>query len=460
MKILIATDAYYPMINGVVTSTVILYEELKKLGHDVRILTLSSNRKEKFENNIYFLKSIKINIYPDARIKYLSGSSIVNQIEKWAPDIIHTQTEFSVMLVARKLATRLDIPLIHTYHTMYEDYTNFLIGSKKINKKVIIKVVKQLVSNFSGVIAPTEKTTQTLLRYGVVTPIYTIPTGLNLDKFKRTVEKSEYATLKESFDLIEKNTLVYLGRISKEKNIDEIIYFINNNKAYFAKKRFLIAGGGPYLQNLKKLVDNHDLNDIIKFTGLINPDDVYKYYKLGDIFVTASTTETQGLTYIESMACGIPVVCRKDDCVEDLIKNNENGFKYVDEETFMSSIETIFSSTELYTTMCEKSKLKANEYASQTFASNVLNSYTTSITAHNRNFENNFGNEFSFGNFFSEFQTMYNLKRNIGESFDYSKDKISFRISRLKDGTYEIKQHMMDRINSVRDKYKSSWYLY
>ncbi|GAA0180567.1 glycosyltransferase family 4 protein [Clostridium sediminicola] len=452
MKILIATDAYYPMINGVVTSTVILYEELKKMGHEVRILTLSSNKSERFENSIYYLKSIKINIYPDARIKYLSGSNIIKQIEEWSPDIIHTQTEFSVMLVAKKLASRLNIPLIHTYHTMYEDYTNFLIGSKKLNKKVIIKVVKQLVSNFSGVIAPTEKTTQTLLRYKVATPIYTIPTGLNLDKFNRTIETSEYISLKQKYDLINKKTLVYLGRISKEKNIDEIIHYIKNNKPYFNDKRFLIAGGGPYLLNLKKLVHNYALNDIVKFTDFINPDEVYKYYKLGEVFVTASTTETQGLTYIEAMACGIPVVCRNDDCVETLIKNNENGFKYTDENSFISSLNTIFSSNELYKTMCEKSKLKTNEYSSETFASNVLKSYTTLITAHNQNSEN----EFSFGNLFTEFQTLYNLKRNLGETFDYSKDKISFRINRMKDGTYEIRQHMKDRINSVRDKYKSS----
>ncbi|SHH65093.1 glycosyltransferase [Clostridium grantii] len=455
MKILLATDAFYPMINGVVTSTVILYEEMKKLGHEVRILTLSDKREEKFEDDVYYLKSIKVNIYPDARINYLSSSNIVHQIEDWGPEIIHTQTEFSVMIVARKISNRLNIPLIHTYHTMYEDYTNFLIRSKRINKKVVSGVIKQLLGNFSGVIAPTEKTTQTLLRYKVTTPIYTIPTGLCLSKFTRSIDDTEFESLKNNYDLIDKKTLVYLGRISKEKNIDEIINFIALNKDYFMDKRFLIAGGGPYLDTLQKLVKKSNLDNIVKFTGLIEPDEVYKYYKLGNVFVTASTTETQGLTYIEAMATGIPVVCRKDDCVEELVKNNVNGFKYTDEESFIKSIDLVLSDDEHYSTMCFNSKNKAASFSSSTFASSVLNAYSTSLTGFNYNKELALDDEVSLGNLLGDLHSLFHIRRNKEETVAYSKDIFHFSVKTLKDGTLEIKQNVKKRLETVKEKYKS-----
>jgi len=446
MKILLATDAFYPMISGVVTSQMTLFRELENMGHDVRILTLSNDNQEKFENNIYFLKSIKINIYPDARIKFKSCSKIISLITEWSPDIIHTQTEFSVMVVARKISNKLNIPMVHTYHTMYEDYTNFFIRSKKLNTEFVSQVVKQLLNKFSGVIAPSSKTTRTLLRYKVKTPIYTIPTGIDLKKFKQNVDIKELNKLKDKYDLVGKKTLVYLGRISKEKNIDELIRFVSNNKPYFVDKRFIIVGGGPFLKKLKELVDL-DIRKIIKFTGMVSPGDVYKYYKLGDIFVTASTTETQGLTYIEAMASSIPVVCRQDECVDELIQNNKNGFKYTDEESFISSIKLIFSNDELYKNMCKESNNSANEYSSENFALKILKAYKISIEEYNHEKEQ----DLEFNNLVHAMLVFSDIKKNIGGTLGYSRDKFSLRIIKLKDGSLQIEQYIKKKFIKLKN---------
>jgi 1,2-diacylglycerol 3-alpha-glucosyltransferase len=446
MKILLATDAFYPMISGVVTSTVTLFRELEKMGHDVRILTLSDDNQEKFENNIYSLKSIKINIYPDARIKFMSSSNIISLITEWSPDIIHTQTEFTVMIVARKISNKLHIPIIHTYHTMYEDYTNFLIRSKKINTEFVSQVIKQMLNKFSGVITPSSKTTKALLRYKVKTPIYTIPTGLDLKKFSQKVDDRELNALKEKYDLVGRKTLVYLGRISKEKNIDELIRFISSNKTYFGDKRFIIAGGGPFIEKLKELVNNLDMNNIIKFTGMVFPGEVYKYYKLGNIFVTASTTETQGLTYIEAMASNIPVVCRQDECVEELIQNSKNGFKYSSEESFMSSIKSIFSNDELYENMCKECSNSANEYSSETFAEKIIRAYEISIADYNYSKEQ----DLEFNNLVNEMLGLSNVKKDIEGTLETSKDKVFISVSKLKDGTLEIEQYIKNKFITIK----------
>ena len=446
MKILIATDAYYPMISGVVTSTVTLFRELQKMGHDVRILTLSDDNQERFKNNVYFLKSVRINIYPDARIKFMSCSRTISLITEWNPDVIHTQTEFSVMVVARKISNKLHIPMVHTYHTMYEDYTNFIIKSKKLNTEFVSKVIRQMLNKFSGVIAPSSKTTKALLRYKVKTPIYTIPTGIDLKKFSQYVDPTKFNTLMKKYDVFHKKTLVYLGRISKEKNIDELITFVGNNKAYFEDKRFVIVGGGPYLEKLEELADSLDINNIIKFTGMVAPEDVYIYYKLGDIFVTASTTETQGLTYMEAMASNIPVVCRQDDCVEELIQNSKNGFKYTSEESFMYFIKSIFKDDKLYKNMCRESFNSANVYSSETFALNVIKVYEISIEEYNYNKEQ----DLEFNNLVNAVLVFSDIKKSIEGTLGHSKDKVFISVNKLKDGTLEMEQYIKNKFIVIK----------
>ncbi|MFA9396978.1 MAG: glycosyltransferase [Clostridiaceae bacterium] len=454
MKILLATDTFYPMINGVVTSTTTLYKELIALGQDVRILTLSEDGNERFENNIYYLKSIKINIYPDARLSLRSNSELINQIEIWKPDIIHTQTEFSIMMIARKISNKIGIPLIHTYHTMYEDYTNFLIKSKRINKKLVSQIIKQMLGRFSAVIAPTDKTAKTLIEYNITAPIYTIPTGLELSKFSKMVEEEEYINNKKKYNLINHKTLVYLGRVSEEKNIEELISYINNNKEYFNDKNFLIVGGGPNLKKLIALVDKYEINSIVKFTGMVEPDEVYKYYKLGDIFITASTTETQGLTYIEAMASGLPVVCRKDESVEELILNYDNGFKYENEEEFFKTIKNIFEDNKLYEQMCIKSLDKAKEYSSTIFGQSVLKVYQSTVDGYKYIESQDLEDDYNFISLLNEILPISDIKDNITSYLGDSKDKIVFRVKKLKDGSIEVNQSLKNRITRVSKKIK------
>ena len=135
MKILITTDTYSPMINGVVTSVNNLYKELKHKGHKVKILTLSHTGDEKVDGDVYYLKSIRIGVYPDARIKVPLYNKLIKEVIKWKPDVIHSQTEFSMMLESKYISNKLNVPHIHTYHTMYENYLDYLLGGKLINKK-------------------------------------------------------------------------------------------------------------------------------------------------------------------------------------------------------------------------------------------------------------------------------------------------------------------------------------
>jgi len=382
MKILITTDGYFPMINGVVTSVSNLYKELKCKGHDVKILTLSYTGDEKVDGDVYYLKSIRIGIYPGARIKFPLYNKLIKEIIKWNPDVIHSQTEFSMMLESKYISKKLNVPHIHTYHTMYENYLDYLLGGKILNKNTSAKITKILLNSLDSVIAPTEKTKNTLLSYGVNKPIYVVPTGIDLSRFKQEISLEEKQKIMSKLQINQDDRIiVYVGRIAEEKNISEILMLLPYVIKEFKKIKLLIVGGGPYLNNLKNQVKKQDIEDNVIFAGMMNSEEVYKYYKMAEIFVTASTSETQGLTYIEALSSGCPVVCKYDSCIDGVIEQGKNGFSYKEKCKFTYYINKILRDTNLRDKMRKEAIIKANEYSSNIFANKVLDKYSRIIYA-------------------------------------------------------------------------------
>lgn len=380
MKILITTDTFFPMINGVSASINILYEELKNSGHEVKILTLSQTGKEKVLGDIYYLRSLGIGIYPDARIKAPFYNKLINEVIEWMPDIIHSQTEFSTMFVAKYICSKLGIPHIHTYHTMYEDYLGYLLGGKLIRKNTAAKLTKLLLNSLDAIIAPTEKTKNTLLSYGVYKNIHVIPTGINLRNFQKSISIDEKKKIISSFEInFEDRIITYVGRTAKEKNIDEIITLFKEVTNKITNAKLLIVGAGPELENLKSLVKRERLEDNVYFTGMINPKDIYKYYKISEVFVTASNSETQGLTYIEALSSGCPIVCKWDECLKGIIIQGKNGFVYKKQWEFSHYVIRILENHDLRKNMAKEAIVKANEYSSNKFKEKVLNSYIMAI---------------------------------------------------------------------------------
>lgn len=375
MKILLTTDAFYPMINGVAISTDNLYKELKKLGHDVRILTLSHTKKGKIEGDIYYLKAFKVKVYPDARVKYMMVGDLEKSLIEWKPDIVHSQTEFSTMIAARYISKKTGAVHIHTYHTMYEEYINYLFKGKLIRPKMVGQLIKVLFNKMDAIVVPTQKMKDCLLKFKVENPLYIVPTGLDLCKFQIRISKEEKEQLLKKYNLDGKELLIYVGRIGEEKNIDEVVRFFKIASGKNSNLKLMIVGGGPYLSKLMELVDKLEINDKVTFTGMVPPNEVYKYYQLGKIFVTSSKSETQGLTYIEALASGVPVICRKDPCVKGLIIEGQNGYTYQNENEFEIAINKLFSDESHMQEAVGYAEAKALEYSSEIFGKKIYSIY-------------------------------------------------------------------------------------
>lgn len=375
MKILITTDWYRPVINGVVTSVVNLEAELEKKGHDVKILTLSDNHHSRRENNVYYMQSFNMDkIYPNARASLFVNKKYLDEIIQWKPEVIHSQCEFTSFIFAKKIACKLNIPIVHTYHTIYENYTHYFSPVKTLGKKAVAVFSKDILNKVNAVIAPTEKVNKLLLGYGVDTEIYTVPTGIDLNRFNMTLPDALKRKAKESLKIPEGNAvLVSIGRLAKEKNLDQIIGYMKRMET--GNITLLIVGDGPYRQKLEKDVRDSGLEGKVIFTGMIAPEEIPYYYHLGDIFVSASNSETQGLTYMEALASGLPAICRRDPCIEDVVIDGYNGFQYDSFDSFKDAVSLILSDIGNYRKLSGNAKAVANRYSTLNFAEKLENIY-------------------------------------------------------------------------------------
>ena len=379
MKILITTDLYLPTLNGVVTSILNLKQELIKRGHKVRILTLQQDQQVEDEQNTYYIKSISAGkVYPQARIMRSLGNKQLKDIASWRPDIIHSQCEFSTYFLAKIIARRVKAPIVHTYHTVYEDYTHYFSKSDIVGSNVVKLLSKIILNNAESIIAPTDKVKKLLCNYKINKPIYIVPTGIDLKKYMKQVPLSTILENKEKLGIpLENLVLIYVGRLAKEKNLKELIEFMSNLESN--KVSLLIVGDGPERYELEDMAHHICGSSNIVFTGRVDRDDVNEYYQMADIFVSASTSETQGLTYIEALANGVPLLCRKDDCLDNVLYNYENGFQYSSYMEFQAFLKYFIENEELKINYKNFSREVAQRYSKEKFAENVEKVYGLSI---------------------------------------------------------------------------------
>lgn len=385
MKILITTDWYKPVINGVVTSVINLKSELEKAGHEVRVLTLSPDGHPRFEEDTYYLKSFKVKIYPQARATYNFHSEYIPEILEWKPDVVHSQCEWVSFYFAKYIAQKLDIPIVHTYHTIYEDYTHYLLGSniiggRAIGKKIVLFGSNHAVNATDYVITPTNKARNLLLSYGIENPIVTVPTGIDTGKYSKPVSASRRMELLARYGISpDKRVLVSVGRLALEKNADELI---ENMKLLLSSRSdtvLLIVGGGPYEDELKALSESLGLSGSVFFTGMVSPDEVPEYFRLGEVFVCASQSEAQGLTYIEALASGLPLLCKYDQCLDNVLIEGRNGYFFDNFKEFESGLSKLLDNTGDYEALCRYALLTAENYSKEMFGKRVAQVYSEAI---------------------------------------------------------------------------------
>lgn len=390
MRVGIFTESYPPLVNGVSTSILMLEHALTKLGHEVFIITVSDNKKDYvLENNGHILRLPSVNLANcyDYKMTSVYPIKAVNMIKKMNLDVIHSNVEFTVGIFARVVSEQLSIPLVHTYHTNWEDYTHYITKNKKILDDICKKLLKYLVVFFEDktvteLIVPSNKIYNLFKdKYKFTKNIHIIQTGIETSKFyKEKFNLKDINSLKKKLGIKKKDFVVMtVSRLAKEKSVDRII---NNHKELvkkYSNMKLLIVGDGPDIDKLKDEAKSLGVSDSVIFTGKVPLNDIPIYYQLGNVFVTASKSETQGLTVVEAISSSLPIVAVKDDSFVNSVIEDFNGFVFTDDEKYINSISKLYEDKELYNRLSNQSRLLSEDFSSEYFALKVLKVYETAI---------------------------------------------------------------------------------
>ena len=307
----------------------------------------------------------------------------MKEIKSMNIEVIHVQTEFGIGIFGRIVGEALNIPVVYTYHTMWADYSHYVnpINSTAIDgliKKAITRISKFYGDKSAELIVPSIKTKEALEKYGLHKNMHIIPTGLELDKFDpKNKDDKLINQIKEKYGIKEQFIVTFLGRIAKEKSIDVLIDAMKEIVKENDNILCLIVGGGPYLDELKELVKDDQIEKYIIFTGPKPSQEVPSYYHLSNVFVSASVTETQGLTYIEAMASGIPAVARYDQNLENVIIDGVNGYFFKETNELVSILLNMMNSD--CSNMAREAYLHAMKFSSEVFYEKVIDVYKLAI---------------------------------------------------------------------------------
>ena len=397
MRIGIFSETYTPYISGLVTSEVMLKNALEKQGHEVYVVT-ANLESFKYEYNekerVLKIPGLPTGIY-DSRLTSIYPVRAVNKIKSWNLDVIHSQTEFAIGTFARLFAKQYNIPLVHTYHTLYEDYVHYITKGyfDKSSKKIVEYLSKfYCETTATELIVPTNKIYKLFReKYKFEKNIHIIPTGIEVERFyKENIDPKEVDNLRKALNINKKDfVILFVGRLAEEKNVE---FLINSQKELIKKYKnikLIIVGDGPDKEKYEQLSESLGLEGHIIFTGKAAWDDMPYYYHVADVFATASKTETQGLTIIEAMASNVVPVCMKDEAFQSMVTEDLNGLFFETEEEYQKQIIFLYENRNELQKIDKQARIQAEHYSSKNYADRVIEVYNRAIKEKQE--ENRFG---------------------------------------------------------------------
>ncbi|MCR5572682.1 MAG: glycosyltransferase [Candidatus Saccharibacteria bacterium] len=362
MKIVISTDVYYPMINGVAVFSRNLAAGLKKRGHQVMVLAPSLTGKfgvekdKEFGYTVVRLKSKRMYLYPDQiekvpkekkmlgvkvpqfvyknglHVSYNPYSDIKRVLDDFQPDIIHDQTPGPLALAVFRYAKKRNIPIVSTDHA-YPDNLTQQVKLPELAKKPINAAMNAYFLSFlrrsEYATMPTEQAITDLLpkrRHSFKVPIEAISNGIDLSRFAKGRANAD---IYEKYNIPRNIPIVlYVGRVDPEKSLDVLMHAFVDVLQKVPKAHLVVVGDGTARQKLEKIAAKEGIVNHAHFLGRIIGDDLPQVYRTGTVFAITSKTETQSIVIMEAMASGLPVVTVKAGAVPELVKHGKNGYIY------------------------------------------------------------------------------------------------------------------------------------
>lgn len=321
MRVAVFSDSYTPILNGVSVSVEALVDELRIAGHSVHVYTSRYPKHRDSDPNVWRFPSVKLPFFPQYPFAVPPFFPALRGFRKENFDIIHTHTPYTVGFVGLRWAESHGIPIVSTYHTLYERYAHYVpYFPKAYVRYKTAKHTNYYYNRVAHVITPSEAARASLVRQSVKTPIQVIPTG-NPPVTRLSREKSRAQIGARDSE----KALLYVGRMAKEKNIVLLLDAVSEVMKSNSDVRLWMVGDGPDRVAAQRHARAIGIGDRVRIVGALPREAVDEYYAAADLFVFASTTETQGLVIGEAMTHGLPSVAARGGGAADNIVDGETG---------------------------------------------------------------------------------------------------------------------------------------
>lgn len=323
------TNTYLPTMSGVVRSIATFRRAFDEMGNNVFVFAQKAAKYHDEEPFIFRYPAVEVPWANNYAVPVSISSSIDDTLPCLKLDVIHSHHPFLLGETAARKAELLGIPLVFTFHTRYDEYLHYVPFSAGLTKQVIDRWISNYMEKCNHIITPSDSIKDLLIESGVIGPITTIPTGINL----KPLREADGADVRQKRGWSDDTVLISVGRLAKEKSFDTLLEAAAIVMSDHPQVRLAIVGGGLEERSLKKLARDLGISDRVDFVGTVPYEEVPNYLKAADMFCFASTTETQGLVTMEAMAAGLPIVAidatGTRDAVTDgeqaLLTNNSSG---------------------------------------------------------------------------------------------------------------------------------------
>ena len=382
LRVAMFTNNYLPFIGGVPISIERLRRGLKALQDSVLVVAPRYRDQPNNEDNVLRVPSLlAMGEEREFRLANIFLKRIRTQLKIFQPDVIHLHHPFWLGSLGLFIGRWLRVPVIYTYHTRLEHYAHFVPLPGNLFRNLISHaLVKRFANKCDAVIVPTYSTEEYLRMIGVKSPIFVQPTGIEYQRFQE-VSDEDVSRLRESLKIQDETIFVSVSRLSNEKNIDFMIDAIHalrqrSNRPF----RFLMIGQGHQHDRLQQRIDELDLNQHFILVGSIPPEDMATWYHLGDAFLFASKSETQGMVILEAMAAGLPVVAVRSSGIDDVVRQDFNGFKTPEkQDQWCEKVQKILEDEALRHELAANALAFAADYSVEQFATDVREIYALTL---------------------------------------------------------------------------------
>lgn len=377
MNILFLSDVYFPRINGVSTSINTLRQPLAASGHRVHLLAPDYFSPSEDESWITRVPARYLPFDPEDRLMhYGKARRMAQSLSRKDVDIVHVHTPFAAHYLGLGLAKRLQVPCVETYHTFFEDYMHHYLPllPRPVLRTVARSLSRRQCNAVDAVVAPSQPMLDALRGYGVKAEAEVIPTGLQDHSFV----PGDGVAFKRRFGIApERPVMLYVGRVAHEKNIGFLLRMLVQVKHARPDALLVIAGEGPALERLRRESEALGLQDNVMFIGYLDrKTQLNDCYRMADVFVFASTTETQGLVLLEAMAQGVPVVAVAEMGTRSILEEGKGAaIAPLDESGFAQRVIALLQDPAMRKTLGETAHQHALGWSSRQMAERMVAFY-------------------------------------------------------------------------------------